>query len=211
MHKYEKTKQENTIYSKAEMPAVVKFNKAKVFFLHPIVKVLDKIGFTPNMISVFSALIVVISFCFYYFLDSPIYFIAGLWIHLVFDALDGTLARYQKMSSAKGAILDSACDHFGIIAASIFAYMLAVVDPVNIVIFAVFYSILMMIIFYLLKKKNNYFFIVRPRIYFYAALTIDVFWLFHITYYVVLIANMIMLAEIVLGIVRILPAKKIHF
>jgi len=210
MQKYAKTKQEDTIYSKLEMVFIKRFNKLKILFLNPFVKLLDKIGITPNAISIFSALIVVVAFLSSYLLTSPIYFIVGIWLHLIVDGLDGTLARYQHVSSSKGAFVDAACDHFGIVLASVFAYIFGIIDWHNILIFAISYSMLMVVILYMLKHKLSYVLVIRPRFYFYIAITIDIFYFSHITYYTVLMANVVMLIEIVLGVVQIFYSKKKH-
>lgn len=207
MHKYAKVKQKDTIYSAAEMVAVRKLNKAKIFFLHPLVTFLDKIKVTPNMVSVFSAVTVVVAFIFSYLFVNPIYFVIGIWLHLILDSIDGTLARYQKTNSSTGAVVDSVCDHFGVVSASAFTYLFMIVDGVNMLIFVILYSLLMAIILYLLKNKSSYAFVLRPRLYLYIAMTIDVFWLIHITHYIVLIASMIMLVEVILGIIKILSIK----
>jgi len=211
MHKYADTKQEDTIYSTAEMKAMVKFNKIKIFFLHPIVKFLDKIGATPNMISLFSAIVAMGAFTFSYVFLSPMYFAVGIWIHMIIDAVDGTLARYQNKTSSNGAIVDSLCDHFGIVLACLFAYLFFIVDGFSILVFAILYSILIGLIFYLLKNKSSFFFIIRPRLYLYVAITLDVFCLTRITDYIVLISNIIMFVGIIIGFKKILSTKKYTF
>jgi phosphatidylglycerophosphate synthase len=208
MRKYADIKQEDTIYSTAEMKAMVEFNKIKIFFLHPIVKLLDKIGVTPNMISLFSAIVVISAFAFSYVFLNPIYFVVGIWTHMIMDALDGTLARYQNKTSSNGAIIDSLCDHFGIILACLFSYLFVIADGFNILAFAILYSILIGLIFYLLKNKSSFFFIIRPRLYLYTTITIDVFCLTHITDYIVLISSIIILVEIIIGFKKILSVRK---
>jgi len=208
MHKYANTKQEDTIYSTAEMSAVIKFNKAKIFFLHPIVKLLDKIGVTPNMVSLLSAIVAVFAFILSYLYSTPVYFVIGIWIHMLLDAIDGTLARYKNKMSSNGAIIDSLCDHLGIILACFFSYLFFLIEGSYILIFAILYSILIGIIFYLLKNKSSFFFVVRPRFYLYAALTFDVFYLTHLSYYVVFISSIIMFVEIIIGVIKILSLRK---
>lgn len=208
MRKYAKTEHKDTIYSTGEMVAIKKFNKIKVFFLHPIVFLLDKIKVTPNMVSLFSAFTVITGFIISYAFVNPVYFIIGIWIHLLLDCVDGTLARYQKVNSKNGAIVDAICDHFGIVLSGLFIYLFAIVDGTNMIIFIALYSLLIGITINLLKKKKSFLFIIRPRFYVYIAMTIDVFYFIQITQYVVLIANMIMLAEVVWGIIRLLSIKK---
>lgn len=210
MNKYAETKQEDTIYSVLEMGVIKKFNKIKIFFLHPIVVALDKIGVSPNMISVSSAVIAGGALFVAYMSSNPIYFIIGIWLHLIVDSLDGTLARYQSKNSPNGAIIDAMCDHVGIISASLFAYMFMIINLVSILIFVGLYTALILIVFYLLKHKSSYRFIIRPRFYFYVALTIDVFRFIDITYYIVLISSAVMFVEVVAGIVKVLRLKKIH-
>ncbi|MCD6109316.1 CDP-alcohol phosphatidyltransferase family protein [bacterium] len=211
MHKYAKTNQEDTIYSTFEMGFIRKANKIKIFFLNPVVKFLDKVGISANMVSIFSAVVAVVGLALSYLTKDVVYFAVGIWIHLLLDCADGTLARYQHSNSSKGAFIDVFCDHAGVISASIFAYLFMMVDLIDISLFVFMYSVLMSIILYLLKNHSSYKFVIRPRFYFYVAITIDIFFSQQITSVTILIANIVMLIEIVVGILKILSIKKMRF
>ncbi len=72
------------------------------FFL-PIVKFLDRLHCTPLLLTSLSFLSGLASV---YFLFMPMKFIPFAFLHILFDILDGHLARYQKKTSKLGSYLD---------------------------------------------------------------------------------------------------------
>lgn len=84
---------------------------------------------TPNMISYFSMLLVILAFVFSLFCDIY-YFVLISWLLLflwnIFDGVDGNIARYKKIFSKNGSVVDAMSGYlamffsffsFGIIAA----------------------------------------------------------------------------------------------
>lgn len=71
---------------------------------------------TPNMVSVFGALMVVTAGVLYAWVGTPEAVVAGVAIHLfwhVVDGADGDLARLTGRASAKGEVIDGLCDYGG--------------------------------------------------------------------------------------------------
>jgi len=79
--------------------------KARLVAFKPLLKALTSLGMESNHISVLSLLSGVSMF---YFLlqDKVAYSIISLILFFFLDAVDGTLARYQKKESDKGKFMD---------------------------------------------------------------------------------------------------------
>jgi len=71
---------------------------------------------TPNMVSVFGALMVVSAGVFYTLVDGAAGIAFGFLLHLswhVVDGADGMLARLSGRASPSGEVVDGMCDYFG--------------------------------------------------------------------------------------------------
>lgn len=71
---------------------------------------------TPNMVSVFGALMVVTTAVLYALVGTPWAIAIGFLLHLswhVVDGADGALARMSGRASPSGEIVDGLCDYFG--------------------------------------------------------------------------------------------------
>ncbi|WP_292471488.1 archaetidylinositol phosphate synthase [Methanolobus sp.] len=84
--------------------------------LDPIAKVLADAGISPNAISMLSLLFAVFSgFLFYYSdFDPLLVLVAGLLVafNSFLDAMDGLMARYLNIASARGDFLDHVIDRY---------------------------------------------------------------------------------------------------
>jgi len=89
------------------------FKNNRTRWVMPVIKILDKIGVTGNMISIFGLLLLI---GFLYFIKSaPLVASIFLFFHVFLDAFDGSLARYQKKEGDAGSMMDMFCDHTGIV------------------------------------------------------------------------------------------------
>lgn len=71
---------------------------------------------TPNMVSVFGAVLVVAAGVLYALVGTPWAIALGFFLHLswhVVDGADGQLARLSGRASPSGEIVDGMCDYFG--------------------------------------------------------------------------------------------------
>lgn len=85
------------------------FKKWKDNAIHPLVIVFDKLGFSAIGITFISAVLGLVAV--YFYQNNHYLFIALILAHLLFDGLDGALARWQKkFSSALGIWLDYLTD-----------------------------------------------------------------------------------------------------
>ncbi|WP_340819126.1 archaetidylinositol phosphate synthase [Methanolobus sp. WCC4] len=84
--------------------------------LEPIARAMADSGITPNAISLLSLLFAALSGFLYYYSDSnPLFvLVAGLLVALnsFFDAMDGLMARYLNIASARGDFLDHVIDRY---------------------------------------------------------------------------------------------------
>ena len=84
--------------------------------LEPLAKITADAGISPNAISLFSLLFAALAgFLYYYSAFNPLLvLIAGLLVALnsLLDAMDGLMARYLNVASAKGDFLDHVIDRY---------------------------------------------------------------------------------------------------
>ena len=101
-------------------------------YVRPIVLAMDRMGLTPNTVSVIGLLI---TFLAAWVVAKGSLFLGAviLLVGSVFDMLDGDLARLQKRSSRQGAFLDSNFDRLseGAIFAGLAWYFMEAVKPAD--------------------------------------------------------------------------------
>jgi len=82
--------------------------------LMPLLKLLRRLGISPNSITIFSILLsFVISYFFWKTTDNPPYFLIvafGLLIRMMLNALDGMMARIYNLQSKLGEVLNEVGD-----------------------------------------------------------------------------------------------------
>jgi CDP-diacylglycerol--glycerol-3-phosphate 3-phosphatidyltransferase len=80
----------------------------------PLLKLLRRLGISPNSITIFSILLsFVISYFFWKATDNPPYFLIvafGLLIRMMLNALDGMMARIYNLQSKLGEVLNEVGD-----------------------------------------------------------------------------------------------------
>ena len=84
-------------------------NKLEYRITNPFIGILDRIGITPNALTLIG---LAISLGAAYVVATGHFFIGGLLVLLsgLFDLLDGAIARFNKQATSFGAILDSTVD-----------------------------------------------------------------------------------------------------
>ena len=82
-------------------------------WLNFIIILLDKIKLTGDGVS-YIGLGLLVGFL-YFIISNPIIATIFLFLHVVIDAFDGSLARYQKKDGDAGSMVDMFCDHTGLI------------------------------------------------------------------------------------------------
>ena len=111
-----------SIFSEQEEPLQERWRNMRDRFFRPVCVLLSKVGVKPSHPTLLG-LLMLVPFV-YFFQTAP--WLAALAIFLnvwVFDAIDGSLARYQHHETARGAFLDLVCDHavfFGVMLTLVF-------------------------------------------------------------------------------------------
>lgn len=100
-------------FAKNEQVRMSDMAKFKTQFFSPLLKLLDRTWCSPNFISLCWFLCIIWSG----FLISahPLYAFILLVLHVIFDWLDWSLARYQKLDSNAWAFVDIVVDQSGLI------------------------------------------------------------------------------------------------
>ncbi len=103
-----------SVVSRVDLTMLNKFARAFVTrLITPIARALLRIGLTPDIVTIIGTLGTCFSALFFY---SHGYFVWGtvaIAVFVIFDLLDGTMARVSGRSSNWGAFLDSTLDRFG--------------------------------------------------------------------------------------------------
>lgn len=91
---------------------------SNLYFIHPLanrlVVVFDRLGFTPNLVSLLGMACGLASGWAYYHYRDPRYALGGFLLMLgwhILDGADGQLARLQNAQSEFGKIIDGICDY----------------------------------------------------------------------------------------------------
>jgi len=146
---------------------------AKAFLFCPILLILSRFGITPNMVTIFSAFLGVVSAIFVGINRTiSVLLLAGA---VIGDGLDGAMARKTKNNDAKGSVTDCFYDQV-VITATTMAYAQAgMIRPAIAVYYGATYPIL--IIFSIIRNRlgipNHY--VLRPRMIIYGLFTLYVF------------------------------------
>lgn len=148
-----------------EEPIYERFQRMRDRFFAPVCGLLTKIGVKPDHLSYFNLLLIV---PFAYFLhSSPFLSLGVLLLSLLADALDGCLARHQKISSQRGALLDIAADHaffMGVVLSLIFVRS---IDGFWGAAYAVNYLILIFLVMLMRSLQMHVFPVFRSKYYLY--------------------------------------------
>lgn len=169
---YMESKISFSIFSQEEDLTYSKFQGVRDRFFAPVCGVLTKVGVKPDHLS-FLNLLLLVPFVFFAGL-YPLISVVMLLVSLVLDSIDGCLARYQKINSAKGALLDIAVDHaflFGVVLTLIYSQTVSGFWGAA---YGLNYLLLVGLILAMRALKLQVFPVVRSKYYLYA------FWIFFV-------------------------------
>ena len=177
-------------FSEKEVKAVQKFTDFRTNLATPLLKLFDLMHLTPNILSLISFLMI---FGFVYFANTNIYYaVLFIIIHVIFDSLDGSLARYKKTTSNQGAFIDIFVDQSAIIIGILTMIYHSIINPFWGALYAVSYVIMIMLMVILNYKEHSIKFIFRTKYYFFAILLIDTYFQIQTINYFLMIVGIYM-------------------
>lgn len=160
-------------FSESEKKSVKKFSQFRDKAFLPIIKLLDSLKFTPDGLSLLSLLVLS---GFIYFANKNIYYaLIFVAIHVIFDSLDGGLARYQKSASNKGAIFDIVVDQMAMVIGVLTLIYFSMIDPFWSAFYMVSYIIMIIFLVLLNALGNPVKYIIRTKYFFFIILFIDAY------------------------------------
>jgi len=177
-------------FSEKEQKAVKKFTDFRTNLAKPLLSIFDMLKITPNMLSGFSFLSI---FGFAYFINKNIYLaVLFIVIHVIFDSLDGSLARYKKMTSNSGALIDIFVDQSAIIIGILSAVYYSIIDSFWGALYIVFYVLMIVLLVILNYKNHSVKFVLRTKYFFFLMLLIDAYFKVEIINYFLMIVGIYM-------------------
>lgn len=150
-----------------------RFQAQKDNLLKPLLRLLNKSHINAISVSISGAVLAAIGFALSLMLHQPILFLITIWLHVLFDAIDGPLARFSGTTSSQGILVDVIADFVGIVTASLFATYFAFTPPSSVLIFIALYGVILTLSFLRNRLGVPFLFIIRPRFLVFTTLTID--------------------------------------
>ena len=174
----------------------------------PLSRILAKLGVSPNQVSILGLLVLL---GFVYYIDSNLKLsLLFLFIHLLFDGLDGALARLIKNDCTAGEIMDTFVDYTGMFIVIWTLGLYTYVDP-NLGLLYVFLYLMMvglMIVRYLLKIKPK--FVIRSKYIIYALFAWLVFTSQNYLNDALFIFSILMVPAIIISLLKVNNRLKIE-
>lgn len=156
-----------TQYSNSEDSIVEKCKQVRDRFFHPAIIFFTKVGIKANHFT-FLSLAMMVPFVF--FLNrAPIFSLVSLLVSFLFDSMDGSLARYQKVSSEQGVLLDIAVDHLVFFIVLLALIYVKTLDGFFGAAYSLNYLLMVVLVMLLRARKLPLFTVIRNKYYFYVV------------------------------------------
>ncbi len=196
------------IHSQWELDLTRRFNQTKDNIVSPLITLLQLIHVKPSHLSFAGIITLLITLFLSLLFTQPLFFIFGFCFHLIFDGLDGSLARRKKISPHE-ELTDIIADHTGIILTSFMIIFFHYAPTTITIIYSTLYTLVIALA--LIRNKLNipFRFIFRPRLYIYLAFAIDYFFNLQLTHYVLLLSSFLLLLPTITGTVILLRLKQL--
>ncbi len=128
--------------------------------------------------------------------------------HLIFDGTDGILARTCGLNSTSGSVVDTICDHVGII---FIALAIGIAFPgcrLMLFLYVISYTLLILLAYVMSIFESPLKFMIRPRLFVYIAFMADILCGGRTTFVVLTISVIILTIQVIFGVALML--KKIQ-
>ncbi|MCX6734134.1 MAG: CDP-alcohol phosphatidyltransferase family protein [Candidatus Peregrinibacteria bacterium] len=139
----------------------------------------------------------------FYIQSRPLYALYFLILHVVLDALDGSLARYMKCDTDAGAIVDMVCDHTGMIIVTGTLMYQGLIQQNLGVAYILLYTLLVLLITTLNRLHIPLRFAIRTKYFLYVFVALRAIW--GVNYFDTAIAIFIilMIAPTAIGLLKL--------
>lgn len=165
-----------SIYSPLERRAMRALHRAKAQMLRPLLVFLTDLGVRAAHMSVLGGASVVVGLLLAIAFDESLYAILGFFAHLLFDGIDGALARAQNASSVRGLLCDTFCDAVGVVCACLaVGWLLTTLWPAALLV-AVLYVFVLAATFGLAVGGTMPALVIRPRLLLFGGMIADRIW-----------------------------------
>ncbi|CZE46940.1 CDP-alcohol phosphatidyltransferase family protein [Campylobacter geochelonis] len=160
-------------FGEKELEKQMAFKAKRDAFLKKPVQFLTNFGVKPNHITIFAVVLFFIACG--VVMEHPV--IGGLlgFIYCLLDGLDGPLARYQKIDSKAGSLMDIFADQVGIIVLPILSVIYFDTNFVFAYIFGLFYIVEIFLLTILNAIKIPFGFVLRVKYVYYGLFLLCTF------------------------------------
>jgi phosphatidylglycerophosphate synthase len=139
-----------------------------------------------------------------WYLQSYTVAIICLWLHVILDGLDGPLARHQQCESPRGSFTDSFCDQ---IVVSVVTIMMMISPPRISVVAGSLYLVVYTGVLAIAMVRNSlqipYSWLVRPRLFVFVAIPLQLAGIPHLINSVIWISNALLAWKLATGFYRL--------
>lgn len=188
------------LYAASERGGQATWQRWRDRLLDPVITFLARARISPHALSIIGAVSVVAGFVFAEDTGTPAWFLWGLWIHVLLDALDGPLARRRGVTRG-GWLVDLLADEIGIVMTSLYLWQFGITSATAALLYLGLYLCLVVLIVKRQWLGRPYSFVVRPRLLVYLLLTIDTVWNRAILYDGLPILNVILALAVAEGFI----------
>lgn len=191
----------SSVYASHEKKYMFFWQRHKDRFVSPLLTILTKLRITPNHLSYASIISGILFLCFIkYNLNISL---ACLILGVVFDGLDGPLARKSKKVFSKGTLTDVFSDHILILTTTIGFALINIIQGWVGMLYIFSYTALMAFIFARDVKKIPYRIVLRPRLIVYLLFLVYVVWGINLVNLSMIIFSIPMLIQLTVGFFKL--------
>jgi len=188
-------------YSAGDRGMMMLSQRARAWLLRPLLVVLTGCGMTADALTILS-LVMGLLFCIAFLVSKPLALVL-LALHVLFDGLDGPLARYAGTASRRGSFTDTMSDQVVVAATTVTLICAGLISPLPGGLYIFFYTVV--IAFSMIRNALSipYTWLVRPRFFVYVWFIVELYLLPGSIDYVLWASIVLLLAKMVTGFVRI--------
>jgi phosphatidylglycerophosphate synthase len=161
----------NNCYSRGELSWMRWGQRVRQKLLKPMLRLLVECDVSAQHITLLSLIVGLLGAAAFY--DDPFWGLIGIALHVLFDGMDGPLARVAGTQSNRGSFYDTATDQTVLVAVTFVLIDLGWIDAVIGGVFALLYTVV--VGFAMIRNYIGipYRFLIRPRFFYYAWIGLE--------------------------------------